>query len=163
MGLLPACSAGSHLPDTQTEIWLWVMINILRRGHEMWLRKELKKKITFYSLSYTWLLSLWDRWWMSLLRVVDTKTWSSGLRRVGWADFHRLLLPGIQKEWFILRCRLDGGISLYKWICLILVNLFIFQDHVELPFVWVERHLIWTVICLYLSIWEDWPLWNLTW
>ena len=67
-GFSPAHSAGSHLPDSQTEIWLTVVINILRRGHEMWLRKDLKKKITFYSLSYTQAFPS-GGWWVSFLPV----------------------------------------------------------------------------------------------
>lgn len=160
-GFSPARSAGSHLPDSQTEIWLLVVINILRRGQNMWLRKELKKKITFYSLSYPQLLSQGDSGCPSFLWEVDIKIWHSGLP--GWAgdSSQRLFCLTFQKDWFILRYRLDGDISLLFYF--IFINLFIFQDRIEQPFVWVERHLIWTDTCLYLSIWEERPLWNLKW
>lgn len=121
-------------------------------------RTEKENNILFTELPSA---SLSGRQWLSFLPVggwyKNMTLWITWLSR----RFFRLFCLTFQKDWFILRYRLDGDISLLFYF--IFINLFIFQDRIEQPFVWVERHLIWTDTCLYLSIWEERPLWNLKW
>lgn len=116
-GASPCLFRGSHLPDTQTEIWLLVVINTLRRGCEMWLRKELEKKVTFYLLSYIPLLSV--RWWASLLWVVgrykNTRLWVTMLR-ASRRFLQRLLLSRASEGLIHFMIQIDGDISLYRLI-----------------------------------------------